>query len=399
MADRRSARSSHVRPRPPSSGRPAPTKVRPRAPAPGRLQVHTPIRRSRGVPFIGRLALIAGVAALVVGVLYVGVGGLGTVAGAVGGTLVGFVEDVTATPTPRVTEPPFDLAPRVASPREPYTNQASVDLVVTVDPDIAGDPDRVLRVYLALEGQSPAPIQDSPLAPTPQTIVPVTLTPGINDFTVTVVGPGGESEASAVVRYVLDETEPGIKIASPKDGATVNRKAVDIEGRTQARSTLLARNADTGDSIGGTAGTDGAFSLSLPLDRGRNRITLTATDPAGNVKETEFTVNRGSGELSASLSADAYRIKRTRLPEEILLTATVDDPDGRPLAGADVTFTLSIPGLKTVTSEAVTDEEGIATFATTIAKGADTGGGIATIEVRTSDFGRTADNAPITITK
>ena len=67
--------------------------------------------------------------------------------------------------------------------------------------------------------------------------------------------------------------------------------------------------------------------------------------------------------------------------------------------GADVTFTLSIPGLKTVTSEAVTDEEGIATFATTIAKGADTGGGIATIEVRTSDFGRTADNAPITITK
>jgi hypothetical protein len=399
MADRRSARSSHVRPRPPSSGRPAPAKVRPRAPAPGRLAVHTPIRRSHGVPLIGRFALAIGVIALGVGVLYVGAGGLGTVAGAVGETLGGFVDDVTATPTPEITPPPFDQSPRVASPEEPYTNQSQVDLVVTVDQNIVGDPDRRLRVYLALEGQSPAPIQEAPLAPTPQTIVPVTLTEGINDFMVTVVGPGGESEASPIVRYVLDQEEPGIKIASPKDGATVNRQAVDIEGRTQARSTLQARNADTGESIGGTAGTDGAWSLRLPLANGRNRIVLTATDPAGNSREAEFVVNRGSGKLTASLSADAYRIKQSRLPEDIQLTATVDDPDGRPLPGAKVTFTLSIPGLQTITSEVVTDANGTAVFTTTIAKGADKGGGSAAILVRTSDFGRTTDNAPITITK
>lgn len=351
------------------------------------------------MPLAGRLVLALALVALGAAVLYVGVGGLGTVAGAIGSTVGGFVDDVTATPIPSVTPVPVSDVPSVVSPSEPYTNVASADLVVTVDPSLAGDPAYSLRVYLSLEDQAPAPIQDAQLGPTAQTVIPVALTKGINDFSVTLIGPGGESESSPVVRYVFDDSKPGIKLSSPKDGATVNRQAVDLEGRTQGRSTLIARNADTGESIGGTAAADGAFVLRIPLANGSNRIVIGSTDPAGNMNEIELVVRRGSGELSASLSASAYRIKRSSLPADVRLTATVDDPDGNPLVDARVTFTLSIPGIKTVTSDAVTDANGQAIWETTIPKGADAGGGSAAILVRTDEFGRASDRTVITIAK
>jgi hypothetical protein len=201
------------------------------------------------------------------------------------------------------------------------------------------------------------------------------------------------------VRYVLDQGEPPIKLESPKDGATVNRRSVDLQGKTQGRSTMQARNRDTGDSIGGTAEADGTFSLALPITRGTNRIRITSTDPAGNTSTLDIDVRRGSGELAASLSSSIYKISRKDLPAQIRLIATVDDPDGKPLKDADVTFTLSIPGVKTVTADDVTDSNGRAVFVTTIPKSADRGGGSAAILVRTEDFGRTTDQVVITIRK
>lgn len=399
MTNRRGARPTHVRPRAPSTGRPAPAPVRQPAPAPGRLSARSPVRRSRGIPIIGRIFLALAVAALAVGVLYVGAGGLTTVAGTVGSTLTGFVQKVTATPTPSPTETPAAVAPTILSPDEPYTNQPSIDLAVTVPPEIAGDPDYRLRVYLALEAQSPAPIQEAPLARLPTTVIPVELTDGINDLTVTLVGPGGESDPSPVVRYVLDTKKPSIKLTAPEDGRTVNSKSVSLEGRSQARSTMMARNATTGDSIVGTADGDGRFKLALPIAMGTNRIVITATDPAGNVGEQKVSVVRGSGALRASLSASSYSIKRSALPEPIRLAVTVEDPDGRPLKDARVTFTLSIPGVKTVTGEASTDANGRATFTTTIPKGADVGEGGAGAFVRTSRFGSTTDQTVIYVRK
>jgi hypothetical protein len=342
---------------------------------------------------------VAAVIGLAAGVIYLGAGGLTTVAGTVGSTLAGFVEGVTATPTPSPTPVVTSDAPSIVAPTEPYTNQEQVDLVVTVPQDVAGDPDHTLRVYLALEDQEPAPIQESPLSPGRQTIIPVQLTAGINDFMVTVIGPGGESDPSPLIRYVLDSTKPGIKLSSPRDGATINRKAVDLEGRTQGRSTLIARNTTTRDSIVGTADADGRFSIRLPITSGRNDIVITATDPAGNANELEIRVTRGSGRLRASLGASIYSIKRSALPEPIRLTVTVDDPDGQPLEGARVTFTLSIPGVKTVTGDGATDENGRAVFETTIPKGADPGTGSAGVFVRTDDFGSTTDETVVTIKK
>jgi hypothetical protein len=376
-----------------------PVKVKPRTPGPTRLAGHRPIKRSRGLPMILRIGLLAAVVALGLGVLYVGVGGLGFVVGGIGSTVGGFIEGVTSTPSPRASLAVLSDAPSLKQPSEPYTSSTMVDLEVTVPARLAGDPDHRIRVYLTLPDQQPTAIQEAQLDDAPKTIVPVELTEGINDFTVTIVGPGGESDPSLSVRYVFDDAPPKITITSPKNNATVNRSAVEIKGKTQARTTLLARNAANGSTIAGTAEADGTFTLSLALSSGLNKITINGTDPAGNVSEATINVKRGTGKLTVALSSSSYQIKRSQLPKSVTLYATVTDPDGKPLVGADVTFTLSMPGIPTVTIDGKTTAQGKASFKTTIPKGTDVGQGSATVLISSQEFGSTEDFTVISIVK
>jgi hypothetical protein len=394
MADRRGARPNHVRPRPPAGSRPTPAKVRPRAPAPGRLTVRTPVRRSRGIPLIGQLTLALAMLAIAAGVLYVGVGGLSTVASAVGSTVTGFVDDVTATATPVPSEAILSDAPLIESPVEPYTAAETADLVVTVPAALVGDTEHRMRIYLALKDQAPTAVQEVPMPILARTIIPVELT----KFTITIVGPAGESDPSPSVTYILDQAAPKIEVASPKDGAVVNGKAVTIKGKTQGRSTISARNAQNGSTITGSAGTDGLFEITLSLATGENVITIRATDPAGNEGDLELTVRRGTGKLAIALSASTYSIPRSSLPEGLRLTATVTDPDGRALEGAKVVFTLSMPGISAITGQATTGSNGRAVFETTIPRGADPGGGNAAAQVTTRSFGKATDLTVVTIT-
>jgi glucodextranase-like protein len=399
MTTRRDHRQTHVRPRPPSTGRSAPAKVRPRTPGPTRLSSHRPIQRNNGLPIIFRIALAAAVVALGLGVLYIGVGGLGKVAGGLGSTLGGFVSNVTSTPSPRGSNLIPADPPTIEQPAEPYTSEATADLAVTVPAAVAGKAAYRIRVYLTLPDQKPTGIEDVAIADGPKTIIPVELTKGINDFTVTIFGPGGESEPSVSVRYVFDAAPPKLTVTSPKSNAVVNGKAVTIKGKTQARTTLLARNDANGSTIAATAAADGTFSLSLALSSGVNKITITGTDPAGNVASTTINVRRGTGKLTVRLNASIYRIKRSRLPEPVTLTATATDPDGKALAGADVTFTLSMPGIPTVSIDTKTNASGKATFRTTVPRGADVGQGSATVLITSDALGSTQDFTVITIVK
>ena len=75
------------------------------------------------------------------------------------------------------------------------------------------------------------------------------------------------------------------------------------------------------------------------------------------------------------------------------------DPDGKALEGARVTFTLSVPGIATVTRTKTTDGNGKASFETTIPKSATVGQGLAAVLVKTDEFGSVDDRAVITIVK
>jgi len=357
------------------------------------------MQRSRGLPTLARIGLIAAVVVLGAGILYIGARGIGGVVGGIGSTVGGFVNNVTSTPTPRASAVDLAIAPTLKQPTEPYTNQPTVDLEVSVPQELIGDQNHRIHVWLTLPGQDPAVIQEAPLAAAARTVIPVQLTDGINDFTATIAGPGGESDHSLSVRYVFDDVPPKVTITSPKNNATVNSKAVEIKGKTQARTTLQARNEANGSTITGTAESDGTFTLSVSLAAGVNKITIDGTDPAGNASETSLSVKRGAGRLTVALSASDYQIKRSQLPTPVTLYATVTDPDGKALAGAGVTFTLSMPGIQTITIDGTTDAQGKASFKTTIPKGATVGQGSATVLVSTDKYGSTEDFTVITITK
>ena len=400
MPTRRGGHESHVRPRPPSTGRPAQQRVRVPAPDAYRLkQARGLENRRRGMPLAARLLLVAAIVALGGVVLVTATGGLGTLVGALGSSLSGLVARIAATPQPSATQVVVSGAPTIASPAEPYTNLPSVDLQVNVPIEFAGNSAAHIRIYLALEGQAPAPIAEVPVGATISLIVPVDLTPGRNDLSATIVEGAIESASSPVVTWIYDKDPPKITISSPKGGVTINRGTVTIKGTTQPRTTLLARNETNGTSVSGLAGSDGTFSMDLLLDPGANTLKITGTDPAGNVGQASLAVVRGNGQLTSTLTASSYQISVRSLPRSLQLSVLVTDPDGKPLPGANVTFTLTVPGIPPVSKDAVTGSDGRATFTTTLPTGVTVGAGLATVNVATDTFGTTSALKTITIVR
>ncbi|MBI2762198.1 MAG: hypothetical protein HYX54_00340 [Chloroflexi bacterium] len=398
MPTRRGSRSSHVRPRPPSTGRPSPQRVRIPAPDAYRLKKARGISsRRRRIPFLARVLLAAALVVLGGAVFLTAGGGVGALTGALSRSLFGFVDRITATPEPSATSLVVSDAPIIALPTEPYTNQPTADLQVTIPAVEVGNTGARLRIYLTLEGQAPAPIAEVPMGTTIRMVVPVELTPGRNDFNATIVVGGVESEPSPIVTFILDTDPPVLVLATPKEGATVNADNVTLSGTTQPRMTLLARNQANGTSISGQTAADGTFALNLPLENGTNAILMTGRDPAGNVGELTVNLVRGSGTLTASLTSSAARISTASLPVSIQLSALVLDPDGAPLQGAALTFTLTVPGIPPISKDAVSGIDGRASFTTTLPSDVTVGSGLATVLVATAEFGTTSAQKTITI--
>jgi hypothetical protein len=340
--------------------------------------------------------------ALGVGVLIVASGGLGKVAASIGTTFGGFVTDLTATPTPAPTTVVAADAPTLETPDEPYTNVAAVDLVGTVPSAVVGDADTVIRIYVAIGKGDPGVVTEVPVGSSPRFLVPgVPLAAGTNTFTATIVGPSDiESEPSAAVTYVYDKSKPKITITSPKANATINARTAKVVGKTQSRSAISIRNLTTNATVTGEADSNGAFTINVPIGTGSNKLEITATDPAGNANVATLTVRHGTGKLTAKLTASFYQVRVSRLPEPVTLTVTITDPDGRALPGANVTFTLAVPGVPAIASSVLsTGADGKVSFTTTIPKGATTGQISLTAIVQTAAFGDTTSRSAISIVK
>jgi hypothetical protein len=342
------------------------------------------------------------VIALIGGVLLVANGGLGKVAAVVGTTFEGFLTDLTRTPVPSAPAPVVADAPTLETPDEPYTNQPTIDLRGTVPAAVVGQTGDRIRIYVAIGKGQPGVAREVPIGSSQRFLVPgLALSTGTNTFTATILGPNDlESEPSAAVSYILDKTKPKITITSPAANAVVNAKTVLVAGKTQARSTLSIRNQTTNATVAGAADGNGAFSIAVPIGTGSNQIQVTVTDPAGNVNTASLTVRRGTGKLTARLTASFYQVRISKLPESVQLFVTVTDPDGRALQGAQVTFTLAIPGVPAITSSTLTtSSSGKASFTTTIPKGATAGQCSLTVIVDAGPTGKTTDRSAIMIVK
>jgi hypothetical protein len=332
-------------------------------------------------------------------ILMSGLGGVGGVVGSVGTAFTGLLTRVMSTPEPSATLAPALDPPALRAPDDPYTNLAAVTLRGTVPASIAGDPAYRVRIYVTLPDGKPTEVKEVAVPGTATFTVPgVALVDGPNDFTATIVGDDYESEPSGVVTYVLDVEPPQVVISSPGDGSTINRDFVEIEGRSQALSEIVARNEANGVTATASAADDGRFTIRVALAPGPNGVTVTSVDPAGNEGSAVLAVRRGSGKLTADLSVSAYRIVDGDLPETFSARVAVTDPDGRPLEGASVLFTLTIPGIPAIVpSPIVTDGAGVATFRTTIPAGATPGTGPITALVTSEEFGRVMVRTVLTI--
>ena len=403
MDSRRGDRTPQVRPRPPSTGRPIPARVKPIRPSPTRLGGYRRVDRGPGLPFPIKAILAAAVLALGAAIVWIGAGQVGPFIASVAQAFGGIVTEVSNVATsPKPTEVP-DLAdsPTIDAPANPYTNDEVVDVTVNVPPAVRGDEDYTLLLYVAVEGEDPELVQEVPVGETAvQVLVGVALSKGRNDMQAAILGPAGESERSEVATWILDQSKPRVSVISPKDNAQVNRTNVTIKGKSQAAAEIRIENGSNGAIATTIAGSDGLWQTEIQVGNGSNALTVIAVDPAGNENTTQVTVRKGSGRLSAVLTGSAYRFKASRLPKPITLTVTVTDPDGRPLQGATALFTLTVPGLEAIVSrELTTNGDGVATFRTTIPAGATKGGGLATVLVTTKGDGSATDRQVLTVTE
>lgn len=353
------------------------------------------------MPLPARLALVLAVGALALVVVTTVTGVLPKIVSSFGTALGGITDTFLNTPVPSASLLPIPAPPALVSPENPYTNKPTANLNGTLPLEVVGREGFLVQIYVALPDQVPVAVRDVAVGETTSFVVEeLSLEPGRNDVSATLVGPGGESESSPVITYVLDRSKPAITVSSPKNKATVNGNTVKITGKTQGRATVVARNEANGTAATAAAAANGTFTLKVPLSIGTNGIALTATDLAGNVGTAVLSVRRGSGHLTVAISASASRISAARLPRDIVLRALVLDPDGRPVSGQTVTFTLAIPGVTAITGEDETDGSGAATFRTNIPKGATVGlSGLGTAYVSTPEYGDASDRISVTIIK
>lgn len=401
MDSRRGGRPPQVRPRPPSTGRPAPVKVRPIAPSPTRLARHRRIERRRGLPLAAQAFLAVSIGLLGLTILWVASGSVGPFVSSVVRGVGGFVGDVgnlVSSPSPTAA-PPISGAPSVRPPDEAYTNIETVDVTVNVPPDVVGRTGFTVRLWDTV-GDAPATIvAEAPVGQLAALVIPgVTLASGRNDVQASILGPSGETERSSVVTWVLDQTIPKITIISPKDNAAVTTARVTIKGKTQASSAVVLRNDANSATASAQADADGLFQLDVAVASGINGLTITATDPAGNANSLVLTLRKGSGKMVVSLTGSVYRFSASKLPRDATFTVSVTGPDGKPVAGAIALFTVTVPGLEAiVSSEIPTGSDGRASFSTQIPKGAMAGTGLASVLVTAPDSSTGTDRQVLTV--
>lgn len=392
--------SSHVRPRPPSRGRPTADAVKVAAPDRRRVRQYQGMDARRPqAPLVSRTVLRLSVVALAVVIFVLVSGAMGPVLGSLANGFGTAFGKLTATPVPSATNLPPTGAPSIASPEQPYTNQADVELIVTIPPEAVGDASAKVRIYLALEGLDPAPVVDVPVGTTSRMTVPVELTKGQNDITATLFRGTEESKPSPVITYILDQDPPKITVKSPKSGAVVDVPDVTIAGTTQPGTSLVAVDDANGTSISSQADKDGKFQFGMLLAAGTNTITITGTDPAGNTGTTKLKLIQGSAKMGVRLTASSYRISASKHPASMQLVVLVTDPSGTPLVGASAFFTLQIPGLGPISNSLVTGADGRAVFTTPLVGQITVGGGLGTVLVTSDLYGTSSDRVTLTFVK
>ncbi|HVM31487.1 MAG TPA: Ig-like domain-containing protein [Candidatus Limnocylindrales bacterium] len=209
----------------------------------------------------------------------------------------------------------------------------------------------------------------------------VPLREGPNAITAAIAGPAGESLHSPAIEVELDTQPPALQLAEPAPGV-VYAEDVIVRGTSEAGATVSASNRANRAAATLAIEDDGQFEARLPLVIGSNDIVVEARDRAGNAQRATVTVERMDGRAGVSLSLTRRSIALTALPATMTIRARVLDPTGQPVDDAEVTLTISPPGLPTQTHVEISREGNVTWAGVRIARdGAQRGQGLVTVLV------------------
>ena len=259
----------------------------------------------------------------------------------------------TASATP-VNDGPPPPAPTLLRPPATLVTSALVDVEVALPTQLLSPrPDGYrLRVYVndeivrerRLPDESPARVREVPLEQ------------GENRITAAIVAPsGGESLHSSALLVTRDDQPPVIHIVTPADGERVFLEKLPVRGRTEPGARVSLTNTATGEELALSAASDGRFEGLIALVTGNNTLSLRTQDAAGNRSRASLSVVRARSAATVALEVRPESVRLQDLPLTLTLLATVSGVDGRPVDGAEVTFSMSVPGQSTMTYSTITD--------------------------------------------
>ena len=391
--------SSHVRPRPPSSGRTS-HPIKAAAPDRHRVRQHRGLKaRRRRAPLVPRTLLALSVALLAGGAFLVASGGIGPALTTLAAGFSSAFARLGATPIPSQTYLPPTDSPRIAAPEQPFTNQATVDMVVSVPIELIGDPTARIRFYLALEGSGVRPglrrqrredqPDDRPVRPDagPQRHLR-NPHPGTE-----------ESEQSPVVTWILDLDPPKITVSSPKDGACDPGPRGHDQGHDPGRHDPDRPKRRQWDVHQRGVGQGRVVRVRPAACVGQQHHPHRGDRPGRQRR-------RDDPDAAPGLRRHGRQPERLDEPDlgveasgSLQLVVVVTDPTGTPLGGATAFFTLQLPGLAPISNEVVTSTDGRAVFTTPLVGTLTPGGGIATVLVTHALYGQATDRVALTFVK
>jgi len=141
---------------------------------------------------------------------------------------------------------------------------------------------------------------------------------GENVISVRARNPTG-NEATMSLTITIDTVAPELVAVTPADGAFVNAATIALSGTYSEPIKVLS-------VLGHSAAIDGTnFTLSVPLDEGPNRLSLSATDMAGNTAYKNLLINLDTAspkvtlpELRRNETSGGYDPAHTNKPNYVL---------------------------------------------------------------------------------
>ncbi len=273
---------------------------------------------------------------------------------------------------------PVPAAPTLVVPEQTLVTARTTDIGVAIPASVPRDDAYRLRLYIngTVVRERRLPPRDS------VTFRSVDLVRGQNAIRAAIVGPAGESLHSAPVMITRDDVAPMLRVAEPAPDAHLHADRTLVRGRTEAGAEVTLTNAATADEVKVVGNNDGRFEATIALATGSNALTLVARDAVGNRRRVTLTIIREDGAASVRLTVSRESIELVELPASMSLSAFITDASGAPSDGADVTFSMSVPGQSTITFP-TTSSAGVAVWngVRLPREGALTGQGFATVLV------------------